>query len=98
MVEAQPHGILKNAHEDQDAHRRVNFDEEELAAYDAQRGQCQQINDPKTPFHEENSDEDMNQDAQAEEEPLDPELQRHLEEAKQNQQANAVVTSTVRRQ
>lgn len=35
MVEAQPHGILKNAHEDQDADRRVNFDEEELAAYDA---------------------------------------------------------------
>ena len=35
MVEAQPQGILKNAHEDQDAQRRVNFDEEELAAYDA---------------------------------------------------------------
>ena len=81
MVEAQPQGILKNAHENEEQ-RRVQFDEEEIAAYDLTRGQCQQINDPKTPFHEENSDEDMNQDAAADEEPIDPELQRQLDEAK----------------
>ena len=51
------------------------FDEEEIAAYDATRGQCMPIDDPKTPFHEQESDEDMNQDAEADnEEPLDPEL------------------------
>lgn len=36
------------------------FDEEEIAAYDATRGQCMPIDDPKTPFHEQESDEDMN--------------------------------------
>ncbi len=55
----QPHGILKNAHENE-ASRHVMFDEEEIAAYDATRGQCMPINDPKTPFHEQESDEDMN--------------------------------------
>ena len=55
----QPHGILKNANEGEQR-RHVMFDEEEIAAYDAQRGQCQPINDPKTPFHEQESDEDMN--------------------------------------
>ena len=43
----------------------MHFDEEEIAAYDLTRGQCQPINDPKTPFHEEaSSDEEMNQAAQ----------------------------------
>ena len=61
------------------------FDEEEIAAYDATRGQCMPIDDPKTPFHEQESDEDMNQDAEAEnEEPLDPELKSHLDKARQN--------------
>ena len=41
-----------------------------------------QINDPKTPFHEENSDDEMNAEADAEHEPVEPELAAHLEEAK----------------
>lgn len=56
--DSQPHGILKNAHEGQ-PRSHVHFDEAEIAAYDAQRGQCMPINDPKTPFHEEDSDEEM---------------------------------------
>ena len=83
MVEStiqQPHGILKNAHEDH-ADRHVQFDEEEIAAYDAQRGQCQQINDPKTPFHEEEEDDD-DMNANIDNEPNDPELDAHLHEAK----------------
>lgn len=39
MVEARPAGILKNADEGLEQ-RHVQFDEEEIAAYDAQRGQC----------------------------------------------------------
>ena len=96
MVEARPTGILKNADEGLEQ-RHVQFDEEEIAAYDAQRGQCQQINDPKTPFHEENSDDEMNAQEDVDNEPVDPELVAHLEEAKQNQQANAQITSGVRR-
>lgn len=59
----QPHGILKNAHEGPPT-KHAHFNEEEIAAYDAQRGQCQPINDPKTPFHEEESDEEMDQAAE----------------------------------
>ena len=50
--------------EDAAGNRRVKFDEEEIAAYDLTRGQCMPINDPKTPFHEENSDEEMTNEAQ----------------------------------
>ena len=88
MVEANQAsngGILKNAHEG--GARHVQFDEEEIAAYDAQRGQCMPINDPKTPFHEENSDEDMEPGADgqaAEDEEIDPELAQHLAEARAN--------------
>lgn len=84
MVEANAHGILKNANEDEHGARHVKFDEEELTAYDATRGQCQTIDDPKTPFHEENSDDEMEAEAELEAEPLDPELASHLEEAKNN--------------
>lgn len=59
----------------------MQFDEVEIAAYDAQRGQCMPIDDPKTPFHEEElADEDM-REAEDEVE-IDPELAAHLNEAK----------------
>ena len=91
----QHHGILKHTHEGAQT-RHVQFDEVEIAAYDAQRGQCMPIDDPKTPFHEENhSDEDMKEGE--EEVEIDPELAAHLNEAKQNLAANAVCTSGVRR-
>jgi len=91
----QPHGILKHDHSSQSRH--VQFDEQEIAAYDAQRGRCMPIDDPKTPFHEENdSDEDM-RDGEEEKVEIDPELAAHLNEAKQNLVANSVCTSGVQR-
>ena len=46
--------------------RNVHFDEEEISAYDLQRGQCQTIDEPKTPFEDEYlssaSDQDMEND------------------------------------
>ena len=56
------------------------------------------INDPKTPFHEEeDEDQEMNQNANGDEDDIDPETAAHLAEARANQQANAIVTSGVRR-
>lgn len=78
-------GILKNAHEG-GGQRNVMFDEAEIAAHDATRGQCMPIDDPKTPFHESESDEDDEATGgkNAEAEPVDPELEAHLAEAKAN--------------
>jgi catalase len=73
------------------------FDEAEIAAYDETRGQCMPINDPKTPFHEENSDEEMGNDVLEEEGQIDPEVKQHLDEAERNKQANAAINSGVRR-
>ncbi len=60
------------------------------------------IDDPKTPFHEEESDEEMgaggdkdNENGAAE--VVDPELDAHLAEAKANQAANAITISGVKR-
>ena len=55
------------------------------------------INDPKTPFHEENSDEEMGNDVLEEEGQIDPEVKQHLDEAERNKQANAAINSGVRR-
>ena len=45
--------------------RNVHFNEEEISAYDLQRGQCQTIDEPKTPFEymSSASDEDMGSSA-----------------------------------
>ena len=85
--------------------RQVHFDEEEIEAYDLQRGQCQVIDDPKTPFHEEASDEEMdlggemNDSAQQSNEQiaLDPLTQHNLSKAQQNKMLNAETKSGVRR-
>jgi len=95
-VQQPHHSILKHDHESHPP-RHVMFDEAEIAAYDAQRGHCQTIDDPKTPFHEQESDEDMNAEAENEDEQVDPEVLAHLEEAKQNQHANSICTSGVHR-
>lgn len=82
--------------------RQVHFDEEEIQAYDLQRGQCQVIDDPKTPFHEEASDDDAAMSnnetgaAQAEAE-MDPVTQSNLDRAQQNKMMNAQTQSNVRR-
>ena len=51
------HGILKNATEASQKAQGVHFDEQELFEYDKTRGQCQKIDDPKTPYHEEDDEE-----------------------------------------
>lgn len=57
------------------------------------------INDPKTPFHEQESDEEMTNEVNAaDEESDDPDVLQHLQEAEANRQANASTTSTVQRQ
>ena len=69
MVEANPPSQQQTAgdqNEQAPAKKRAHFNEEEIAAYDLQRGQCQPIDDPKTPFAEENSDEEMNREEESE--------------------------------
>ena len=94
----EAHGILKNAHEG-GGPKHAHFDEAEIAAYDATRGQCMKIDDPKTPFHEEESDDEEMGATGADNnvEVVDPELDAHLAEAKANQAANAMTTSGVKR-
>lgn len=59
----------------------VHFDEVEIAEYDKTRGQCQKIDDPKTPYHAESSeDEEMTKEL-APGDDADPETLKHLEEA-----------------
>jgi len=79
-------GILKHTSETEEPKRGVQFDEAEIAAYDAQRGQCMPINDPKTPFHEQESDEEMNNEVVAadDDDEDDPEVVQHLREAEAN--------------
>ena len=57
------------------------------------------IDDPKTPFHEEESDDEEMGATGADNnvEVVDPELDAHLAEAKANQAANAMTTSGVKR-
>ena len=38
--------------------RRAHFDEDELNEYDKTRGRCMKIDDPKTPYCEDQSDDD----------------------------------------
>ena len=69
MVEANPPSQQQTAgdqNEQAPAQKRAHFNEEEIAAYDLTRGQCQPIDDPKTPFAEENSDEEMNREEESE--------------------------------
>ena len=69
-------GILKNVHELGGA-KGVRFDELEIAEYDKTRGQCQKIDDPKTPYHEYEDDEMTNENGGGEVDP-DPEVLEHL--------------------
>ena len=57
---SQPQGILKHTQENHEAH--VHFNEQEIAEYDKQRGQCMKIDDPKTPYNDgsDASDDDTN--------------------------------------
>ena len=82
------HGILKNVHE-AGGGKGVRFDEQEIAAYDKTRGQCQKIDDPKTPYHEYEDDEMTNENAGGEDAVVDPEVLEHLQEAQQNRELNA---------
>ena len=54
------------------------------------------INDPKTPFHEQESDEEMSNEVNAADDGEDdPEVMQHLREAEENKLANAATTSSV---
>lgn len=93
--------VKQQRQEGQQPSRGVHFNEDEIQAYDLQRGQCQPIDDPKTPFHEEVSDEEM--DVQADGTPaadiqLDPLTETNLGQAQQNRQLNAQTCSGVVRQ
>lgn len=71
------------------AENHVHFDEVEIAEYDKTRGQCQKIDDPKTPYHAESSeDEEMTKEL-APGDDADPETLQHLEEAHKNRNLNA---------
>ena len=71
MVEANPPSQQQTGDQDDaqvqaPARKHAHFDEEEIAAYDLTRGQCMPIDDPKTPFAEEESDEEMNREEEQE--------------------------------
>ena len=50
-------GIIKTTHQE-DSEKHAHFNEVEIAEYDKQRGQCMKIDDPKTPYHDEDLEED----------------------------------------
>ena len=54
------------------------------------------INDPKTPFHEEDDDEQMDQEEDQDDQ-VDPETDEFLRQAQANRAANAITTSGVQR-
>ena len=96
MVESnQPKGpnpILKH-NEDQakKGNDGVHFDEDELTAYDKTRGQKMKIDDPKTPYCEDDSGEDHDMTLEADEQ-VDEIVAAHLYTAQTNKALNAKTT------
>ena len=69
--------------------RRAHFDEDELNEYDKQRGKCMKIDDPKTPFEDEDPYEAVANDEENKPEDNDPIVEAHLREAQDNSVKNA---------
>lgn len=74
--------------------RKAHFDEEELSEYDKTRGQCMKIDDPKTPWED---DEDQSADIEMtnEMEESDPIIDGHLEEARVNREKNCMLMANM---
>ena len=69
--------------------RHAHFDEDELNEYDKQRGKCMKIDDPKTPFEDEDPYEAVANDEENKPEDNDPIVEAHLREAQDNSVKNA---------
>ena len=79
--------VAEGAERKADPNARVTFDEYELAEYDKTRGQCMKIDDPKTPYEEEQ--EEIARLAEQENEMVDEVVKSSLELANENRNKNA---------
>jgi len=66
--------------------RRAHFDEQEITEYDKTRGQKMVIDDPKTPWEDDEPSADI--EMTNEQDDLDPMIEKHLEEARVNREKN----------
>lgn len=69
--------------------KRAHFNEDELNDYDKTRGQKQKIDEPKTPYADEDPDQLADHEMTNEQEDIDEEVEHHLEEARINREKNA---------
>ena len=69
--------------------RRAHFNEDEINDYDKTRGQKQKIDEPKTPFADDEPEELEDHEMTNEQEEIDVEVEHHLEEARINREKNA---------
>lgn len=71
------------------SNKHAHFDESELNEYDKQRGQKVKIDEPKTPWEDEDPSIDIEMTNEQDE--IDPEVETHLEEARINKDKNVQI-------
>jgi hypothetical protein len=69
--------------------KHAHFNEDELNDYDKTRGQKTKIDEPKTPYHDEDPDGSVDHEMTNVQEEIDVEVEGHLEEARINRDKNA---------
>ena len=69
--------------------KHAHFNEDELNDYDKTRGQKTKIEEPKTPYHDEDPDGSIDHEMTNEQDEIDVEVEGHLEEARINREKNA---------
>lgn len=69
--------------------KHAHFNEDELNDYDKTRGQKQKIDEPKTPYNDEEPEELADHEMTNEQEDIDVIVEQHLEEARKNREKNA---------
>jgi|LauGreDrversion4_2_1035121.scaffolds.fasta_scaffold427832_1 hypothetical protein len=69
--------------------KHAHFNEDELNDYDKTRGQKQKIDEPKTPYNDEEPEELADHEMTNEQEDVDVVVESHLEEARVNREKNA---------
>lgn len=69
--------------------KHAHFDEDELNDYDKTRGLKQKIDEPKTPYNDDEPEELADHEMTNEQEENDVEVEHHLEEARINREKNA---------